>query len=94
MGARLLEFANHWLEVTSDAWVLETISKDYSLEFFSCLGDRFCSVPVSKDPVKHRAMLGAIDHLVLRGAIETVLRAVKGLGVYSMFFWFRSAMEI
>lgn len=33
VGTHLLSFASKWHEITSNAWVLETVTKEYSLEF-------------------------------------------------------------
>lgn len=86
IGVRLLGFAPCWQGSTSDAWVLETVTHGYRIEFHSTPPRRFWQVPFSTDPVKHSPKLLAIQHLLDIQAIERVPRPQMGRGVYSVFF--------
>lgn len=81
-----MAFASHWSSFTNDAWVLETVSKGYALEFSRIPPNRFWRVPVSKDPVKHLQKTQAIQHLLDIRAIERVPSLQRGQGVYSVWF--------
>ena len=74
VGGRLSLFKEAWGRVTSDKWVLETISSGYQLEFThpppSTRVFRRTSLP--KDPIKKETLLSEVQALLQKGAIERV----------------------
>lgn len=86
VGARLLQFAILWHQITSDAWVLETVSRGYSLEFLRKPQDRFWQVLFSRVPATLSTMLDALNHLLSIGAVEEVPLPERNSGVYLISF--------
>ena len=86
VGGRLSLFKEAWGRVTSDKWVLDTISAGYQLEFTcpppSTRVFRRTSLP--KDPVKKQALLSEVRILLQKGAIERV--SPKEISFMSTFF--------
>lgn len=77
VGGRLTSFANRWGLVTSDPWVIRTISSGYSLEFTSPPPQRpvYRDTPLPQDPVKRQVLLNEVSQLLQKRAIETVSRS-------------------
>lgn len=86
IGGWLLGFVDQWERITSDSWILQTVSQGYHLEFQRTSKNRYWKVPLSKEPHKYHKMLKVIDHLLNINAIEPVPQAQRGKGVYSIFF--------
>ena len=86
VGGRLSLFKEAWGRVTSDKWVLDTISAGYQLEFTrpppSTRVFRRTSLP--KDPVKKQALLSEVRILLQKGAIERV--SPEEISFMSTFF--------
>ena len=84
VGGRLGMFVNQWRTVTSDAWVLETLEKGYSLEFAA-------EVPSQGDLLQVRNTFSTplweeVKSLVEKGALEVVPNSQRGLGFYAHAF--------
>lgn len=75
-----------WSLFTSDYWVLQTVSKGYSLEFHRLPQDQNWPVLISRDLTKLRLKLKAIHHLLHIRNIEPVPLSQRGKGVYSVSF--------
>lgn len=86
IGARLLGFAPCWRGSTSDAWIIQTVSQGYRIEFLCRPPHRFWPTPFSSDPAKHSQKMQAIQHLLDIQAIEPVPTTQARRGVYSVFF--------
>lgn len=86
IGDCLEFFASHWKNITSDAWVRETVRSGLSLEFLSTPPRFFIECPLSNDPAKKALMNLAIQHLLDIHAIQLVPEGQQGQGFYSILF--------
>lgn len=86
IGGRLSQFTGAWESVTSDQWVLRTLSEGYRLEFtdspLTLAGRR--ETPLPADPIKRQALTNEIKALLLKRAIEKVPR--HKVAFWSTFF--------
>ncbi|XP_038046795.1 uncharacterized protein LOC119721003 [Patiria miniata] len=87
VGGRLGEFSQRWSHVTSDTWVLQTISTGYRLEFTSNppLQPPRRPTPVPSDSARRVALEKEIISLIDKNAI-ILLPTGSTLGVTSTFF--------
>lgn len=88
VGGRLRHFADKWLPITDDQWLLSVVRHGYRLEFIR-------PPPLSNDPraFAGRRMQGkreelqiAVDSLLAKGAIRRVDLEQAGPGFYNHFF--------
>ena len=86
VGGRLSFFSHRWELVTSDTWVLQTVSDGYRLEFTSSpphfSGMRTTNLPM--DAAKRLALTKEVDQLVAKNAVEIVPR--EDVTFFSTFF--------
>ena len=68
MGCRLSLFTANWTQITSDPWVLETIS-GYKLEFLGCPSQKNPPGNIQLEATKAQALSQAILDLASKGAI-------------------------
>lgn len=68
-----------------DKWVVNTVSRSYTLELLTKLIDRYLAIPKNKCPLKHRLLESAIQHLLDIRVIERLPRHHRAKGAYSIF---------
>lgn len=89
VGGRLLDFSQRWASITTDSWVLQTLSSGYQLEFTSPLPQPRSfpnrPTPVPKDPSRRSALEKEITSLLEKKAI-VLLPHKTGPGFISTFF--------
>ena len=88
MGGRLREFVGAWRDITSDKWVLQTVSSGYRIEFIeSC---RLTRAPLwTIVPAKHKhrvALEEGLHKMLLKKAIVQLDPSMIGPGFYSSLF--------
>ena len=88
VGGRLREFAGAWGDITSDKWVLQTVSSGYRIEFTeSC---RLTRAPLwTIIPAKHKhrvALEEGLHKMLLKKAIVQLDPSTIGPGFYSSLF--------
>ena len=88
VGGRLRLFAGFWQEITSDRWVLATISQGYKLEFTNTPpSDTILrATPIPANPEKRTTLEGEISSLLLKQAIQVVSPGSGLHGFLSTFF--------
>jgi len=88
VGGRLQKFAENWKSITTDKWVIQTLTKGYLIEFTShppsFQGIRETDLP--SESFARSALLGEVDDLLQKSAIEVVPRSKSQNGFYSRFF--------
>lgn len=87
IGGRLLHFSRQWETPTTNAWVLQIVRLDLTLEFLSSPPNRFIMFPVSNNPEKRWLMDAQIQHLLDICAIEPVPAEQRGIDSTHSFFW-------
>ena len=88
VGGRLWEFVGAWGDITSDKWVLQTVSSGYRIEFTeSC---RLTRAPLwTIVPAKHKhrvALEEGLHKMLLKKAIVQLDPSMIGPGFYSSLF--------
>ena len=88
VGGHLREFAGAWGDITSDRWVLQTVSSGYRIEFTeSCRLTRAPLWMVIPSKHKHRVALEEVLHkMLLKKAIVQLDPSTIGPGFYSSLF--------
>lgn len=86
VGGRLSLFSRSWELVTSDKWVLQTVSEGYRLEFTSSPPHHSKPIHTSlpADRAKRKALQQEVDQLLAKGAIEIV--NPREIAFFSTFF--------
>ena len=88
VGGRLTEFADQWNLITSDAWVLQTVSEGYRIEFTG--RPRLTTVPrwtpVPQDRARQRDLESGLQTLLEKRAIRIVDPPPDDPGFFSTLF--------
>ena len=74
VGGRISAFAEEWGRITSDRWVLDTVSEGYRLEFTSPPPQTpaFRETKIPSDPDQRQALLAEVQQLQEKAAIQRV----------------------
>ena len=88
VGGRLHRFAGSWDLITSDRWVLDTITRGYALEFTSTPPSDMLHrpTPIPTDPLKRLALEKEIAALLQKGAVRVTPMEATRVGFMSTFF--------
>ena len=88
VGGRLQQFTRAWESITSDGWVLATVSLGYSLEFTSTPPSNpvLRPTPVPTEYPKRESLESEIEALLQKRAIRPVPTKSWGRGFTSTFF--------
>ena len=87
MGGRLGLFVREWSRITTDSWVLGTISKGYQLEFTETppFSTPFRTTPVPSDPFLANLLREEVRSLLAKNAIVPLMGLHPNM-VTSTFF--------
>jgi len=87
VGGRLKLFLHNWRTVTSDKWVLRTISEGYQLEFTARppVSRNIKETSLPSDTAKRKALLHEVSQLKEKQAI-TQISNWEDMGFFSTFF--------
>jgi hypothetical protein len=88
VGGRLQRFAGSWDLITSDRWVLDTITRGYALEFTSTPPSDMLRrpTPMPADPLKRLALEKEIKALLQKRAVRATPLEASQVGFMSTFF--------
>jgi len=88
VGGRLTHFADEWVNVTSDPWVLQTVTTGYRIEFtgYPRLSrvPRWTPVPRAED--QRRCLEDHIQELLAKSAVRLIDPQPSDLAFYSTLF--------
>ncbi|XP_043348930.1 uncharacterized protein LOC122455943 [Dermochelys coriacea] len=79
-------FSCAWSNITSDHWVLCTVQNGYLLQFSSLPPSLPTSPSLFRNPSHEHLLEKEVRLLLEAGAVEAVLRSLRGKGFYSRYF--------
>jgi hypothetical protein len=85
VGARLLDFAKNWKDVTNDSWVLESVSEGIKLDFVETPKQLSYPRPVAMSADMLRVCDQEVEDLLKKGAIVRVLDSGTDGFICSLF---------
>lgn len=83
---RLRPFEHRWSHITTDRWVLQTITLGHTIPFTALPPPNPPAPSLFRDPSDEPLLQQEVDRLLAIGAIEIVPKQFRGRGFYSRYF--------